>query len=207
MSLDSKYFDMLNIRPKKNKAAETRQKCQWAGCDEAGTHKAPAGRDHEGQYLYFCMEHVREYNKNFNYFSGLSTEDVAKFQKDALTGHRPTWKTSTGSTSAKAQVGADFSAIRSGSAGALHRMGAKLNRHAAAESSPQPHRRRLKTLEAKAFVTLGLEENADKAVIKTRYKMLVKIHHPDSNGGDRSSEERFREVLQAYNLLKTAGFC
>jgi len=214
MSADSKYFDMLRIRPKKtlgaSEAAQAVQKCQWQGCDKAGTHKAPAGRNHEGQYLYFCLEHVREYNKNFNYFSGLSDEAVAKFQKDALTGHRPTWETSTGSSGAKLHTAAAFSSIRSGSASALHRMGASFVSAAkkrAAASAPQGAQRRLKTLEAKAFATMGLEEDADKKAIKARYKFLVKMHHPDSNGGDRSSEERFREVLQAYNLLKSAGFC
>lgn len=210
MSLDSKYFDMLRVRPGKKTKAENNaeQICQWEGCDKAGTHKAPAGRNHEGQYLCFCLDHVREYNKNFNYFSGLSAEAVAKFQKDALTGHRPTWQTSTGSAGAQARTAAAFSALRSGSAGALHRMGAKLGRERTAGIGRSgPPRRRLKTLEAKAFATMGLEEHADKNAIKTRYKMLVKQHHPDSNGGDRSSEERFREVLQAYNLLKTAGFC
>jgi len=205
---DSKYFDMLRIRPKKSEAATAEQKCQWQGCNKAGTHKAPAGRNHEGQYLYFCLDHVREYNKNFNYFSGLSDEAVAKFQKDALTGHRPTWQTATGSSSAKASTAAAFSSLRSGSASSLHRMGASFvsaaKRRAAA---PQGAPRRLKTLEAKAFAAMGLAENADKKAIKARYKALVKMHHPDSNGGDRSSEERFREVLQAYNLLKSAGFC
>lgn len=209
MSLDSKYFDMLRIRSKKAPAQEkTAALCQWAGCDKPGTHKAPAGRNHEGQYLHFCIDHVREYNKNFNYFSGLSDEQIAKFQKDALTGERPTWQTSTGSTGAKPRPAADFARIRSGSAGALHRMGADFISAARrpAKNAPPP-RRRLKTLEAKAFITLGLEQSADKDAIKTQYKALVKMHHPDSNGGNRSSEERFREVLQAYNLLKSAGFC
>ena len=49
------------------------------------------GRDREGQYLNLCIEHVREYNKSYNYFSGLGDDDIKKFQKDALTGHRPTW--------------------------------------------------------------------------------------------------------------------
>jgi DnaJ-class molecular chaperone len=65
----------------------------------------------------------------------------------------------------------------------------------------------LKTLEAKAFDTMGLGANATAKDIKTRYKELVKKHHPDANGGDRGSEDRFREVIQAYQLLKQNGFC
>ncbi|WP_375672832.1 J domain-containing protein, partial [Bartonella sp. AA16SXTY] len=67
--------------------------------------------------------------------------------------------------------------------------------------------RKLKPLEAKAFDTLGLQANASAEDIKARYKELVKKHHPDSNGGNRSSEERFRDVLNAYNLLKKSGLC
>jgi len=214
MPLDSKYFDMLRIRPKKTGEAGARagaggQMCQWAGCDRPGTHKAPAGRNREGQYLYFCLEHVREYNKNFNYFSGLSDEQIAKFQKDALTGERPTWEVSTGSGGAKTRASANFSRLRSGSASSLHRLGADIAAAAAAANNAarKPPRPRLKTLEAKAFLTLGLEQTAGKSAIKAQYKALVKLHHPDANGGDRSSEERLQEVIQAYNLLKSAGFC
>jgi DnaJ-class molecular chaperone len=59
----------------------------------------------------------------------------------------------------------------------------------------------------KAFDTLDLDIATEKAEIKARFKALVKRHHPDANGGDRSSEERLRQIIQAYNYLKTAGFC
>ena len=70
-----------------------------------------------------------------------------------------------------------------------------------------PHERKLKQLEGKAFETLGLGANAGGEAIKARYKELVKQHHPDANGGDRSSEDRLAEVIQAYKLLRQAGFC
>ena len=54
---------------------------------------------------------------------------------------------------------------------------------------------------------LGLEADAKRADIKARFKMLVKRHHPDANGGDRGSEDTLREIIQAYNYLKSAGFC
>lgn len=205
MALDSKYFDSIRIRSgKKAQAAKPDvPECQWEGCDKPGTHKAPAGRGHEGQYLHFCIDHVREYNKNFNYFSGLTPEQIAKFQKEATTGHRPTWSAASNS---KTRPSADFSRIRSGSAASLNRLRDPYNLFAE-QRTAAPRQRKLKTLEAKAFVTLGLDVNATSTDIKTKYKELVKTHHPDANGGDRSSEERFREVLQAYNLLKTAGFC
>ena len=77
----------------------------------------------------------------------------------------------------------------------------------AKNATPEPRLRKLKALESKAFETLALKGDSTPDDIKTRYKELVKKHHPDANGGDRGSEERFREVIQAYQLLKSAGFC
>ncbi|MCZ2203587.1 J domain-containing protein [Bartonella sp. A05] len=206
MTTTSKLFDSIRISSNRKKQAESQiQQCQWEGCEKAGSHKAPAGRNREGQYLYFCINHVRAYNKNFNYFSGLSDKDIAKFQKDALTGHRPTWSTDF-SNSTSTKTSADYSKIRSGTAAYQNRMRNPYTiftqRHATNTSS-----RKIKPLEAKAFDTLGLQTNASAEDIKTKYKELVKKHHPDANGGNRSSEERFREVLSAYNLLKKSGLC
>ena len=66
--------------------------CQWKGCRAAGRHKAPRGRGRDGQFYVFCLEHVRQYNASYNYFDGMNDAEVEDFQKEALTGHRPTWK-------------------------------------------------------------------------------------------------------------------
>ncbi|WP_375651688.1 J domain-containing protein [Bartonella sp. LB28NMGDW] len=206
MTITSKLFDSIRISSnKKQKAEPEAQQCQWEGCEKTGSHKAPAGRNHEGQYLYFCIEHVRAYNKNFNYFSGLSNKDIAKFQKDALTGHRPTWPTDLSNGTTK-KTASNYAKIRSGTAAYQNRMRDPFTllteRHSSNNFS-----RKLKPLEAKAFDTLGLQANASAEDIKMKYKELVKKHHPDSNGGNRASEERFRDVLHAYNLLKKSGLC
>lgn len=206
MAINSKFFDSIRISSgKKAKAEPETITCQWEGCDKPGLHRAPAGRNREGQFLHFCIEHVREYNKNFNYFSDLSDEEIAKFQKDAVTGHRPTWTSASNRTTAT-KTSQEFSAIRSGSAVSQKRMRNPygLINEKRAEAAPK---RKLKVLEAKAFITLELKEFASSDEIKSQYKVLIKRHHPDANGGDRGSEERFRAVLQAYNLLKKAGFC
>ena len=65
--------------------------CQWDGCDKPGVHRAPVGRNAENQFFLFCFEHVKDYNKGYNYFSGLSDGEIARYQKEAITGHRPTW--------------------------------------------------------------------------------------------------------------------
>ncbi len=70
----------------------------------------------------------------------------------------------------------------------------------------KPQQRMVRNVERKALETLGLEASATTAEVKARFKVLVKRHHPDANGGDRSSEDRLVEIIQAYNYLKTIGF-
>lgn len=206
MKLDSKYFDSVRLKSRVRRQAEpSTPVCQWDGCNEKAVHRAPVGRHADGQYFMFCFDHVREYNKGYNYFSGLSDSEIARYQKEALTGHRPTW--SMGVNRA-AKNGPTMASARSGSASSYARMRDPFNLFSEGQSPRQPFRqRKVKSLEAKAFDTLGLDENAEPAEIKRRYKELVKKHHPDANGGDRGSEERFRAVIQAYQLLKQSGFC
>lgn len=200
----SKYFDRIRIRPDPETVRDEQEpRCQWDGCTNPGTHRAPVGRHKEGEYFRFCVDHVREYNKGYNYFSGLNNSDIAKFQKEALTGHRPTWKIGAGG---QAKVAPDVAMKRSGRAGYYRRIRDPYNLFTQ-EKDDTPAVRRPKPLEAKALETLGLDQKATGAEIKTRYKELVKRHHPDANGGNRGSEERFREVLHAYRLLKQAGLC
>lgn len=209
MTTNSKFFDSIRIPTKKKAEAKSSAHiCQWDGCEKPGTHKAPVGRMREGEYFHFCVDHVREYNKNFNYFSGLADGDIAKFQNDAITGHRPTWSTTNNST-AKARTSPDMAKMRSGSAAYHNRIRDPFNifKEAKAQVSNQKAQRKPRALEIKALATLGLEPNSTSDKIKARYKELVKQHHPDANGGDRASEDRFRDVIQAYQLLKQAGFC
>ncbi|SEB53148.1 DnaJ domain-containing protein [Nitratireductor aquibiodomus] len=201
----SKYFEKIRIRPDPQAEAKSRApRCQWDGCDEPGMHRAPVGRHAEGQYFRFCVDHARQYNKGYNYFSGLSDTEVARYQKEALTGHRPTWKMGG---SGETRAAADFSTYRSGRAAYHNRMGDPFNMFGEQQAARKPREKRLKPLEAKALETLGLGAQATGEQIKSRYKDLVKQHHPDANGGDRGSEDRLRSVLEAYRLLKQAGFC
>lgn len=205
MTAYSKYFEKIRIRPDPEAEVKTHApRCQWDGCEEAGEFRAPVGRHKEGAYFRFCFQHVREYNKSYNYFSGLDDSEVARYQKEALTGHRPTWRINQGG---HAQAAPDFSPFRSGRAAYHNRVGDPFNLFGDGREAPAPRRRQPQPLEAKALETLGLDADATGADIKSRYKLLVKRHHPDSNGGDRGSEDRFREVVQAYKLLKQAGFC
>lgn len=207
MSINSKYFDSIRIRSRKEQAKPVGPQCQWEGCEKPGTHRAPAGGAREGVYLNFCIDHVREYNKNFNAFAGLSDEEIAKFQKNAAVGDRPTWKTTKNTTARSAAP--EFARMRSGSAAYHNKIRDPFNlvNEARARAEAATPTRRPRPLESKAFTTMGIAANSTSEAIRARYKELVKQHHPDANGGDRGSEDRFREVVQAYQLLKTAGFC
>jgi curved DNA-binding protein CbpA len=205
MKLDSKYFDSIRTRRKGKRVEEPAAKptCQWDGCDKPGVHRAPVGRNAEGQYFLFCFDHVKDYNKGYNYFSGLSDNEVARYQKEAVTGNRPTWTIGVNKNAkwAPAQNQARAGAAKMRDPFGFSGWRVNGGRHENARE------RKLKTLEGKAFETLELPANATSSDIKSRYKELVKKHHPDANGGDRGSEERFRAVIQAYQLLKQAGFC
>ncbi|MEP4030262.1 DnaJ domain-containing protein [Roseibium polysiphoniae] len=195
MKLDSKIFDSIRVKPDKEKAQEeTHPSCDHPGCKRPGTHRAPKGRDREGQYFNFCVDHVREYNKSYNYFSGMQDDDVRSYQKDSMTGHRPTWKMGVNRQAADGPDGLD------------PRTAARANAQRRASETRQPRQRKLLALEKRSLDVLNLGPNARGAEIKTRYKELVKLNHPDANGGDRSSEDRLREIIQAYNVLKKAGF-
>src|SRR3984885_8100591 len=93
MSNDSPLFDRIRVKPDQDRRLRAELPgCQWPRCGAAATHRAPKGRLRANEYWRFCLEHVREYNHSYNYFAGMSEDAVARYQKDALTGHRPTWK-------------------------------------------------------------------------------------------------------------------
>jgi hypothetical protein len=152
------------------------------------------------------LDHVREYNHSYNFFAGMSTDDIARYQREAVIGHRPTWK--MGMNGGKPSMRSHSARFGPDLNGADDPLG--LFRHLGGKADGEPLRRResrvIHNAERKALDTLGLEPEATTHDIKVRFKMLVKQHHPDANGGDRSSEERLREIIQAYNYLKSVGF-
>ena len=206
MAIDSsKFFDSIRINKRSAKqqtpVREAAPACEWPDCKNKGPHRAPKGRDNSREYWHFCLDHVREYNQSYNFFSGMNAEAVARYQKDALTGHRPTWKMG------------DNTSGRKGSAGAPDLDGAsdpfsvfgELNGRAGARARPEAkaETRKVFNAERKALQVMGLDADATLGDVKAKYKALVKQHHPDANGGDRSTEDRLIEIIKAYNYLKT----
>jgi hypothetical protein len=200
MKLDSPLFNRIRVKPEQDRKPRGQAMvCDWPGCELEATHRAPKGRMREREYWRFCLEHVREYNHSYNYFAGMSEDAVARYQKDAVTGHRPTWKMGFNGSVQDVHARAShdpFDVLREFGHGGRARA-----------EKPAPEARPVRNAERKAFDTLGLEIDAGAGEIKARFKELVKRHHPDANGGDRSTEDRLVEVIQAYNYLKSAKFC
>ncbi len=199
MKLDSPLFDAVRVKPDEDRRLRNSMPaCEWPGCAHAATHRAPKGRNHEREYWRFCLDHVREYNQSYNFFQGMNPDDVARYQKDALTGHRPTWKMGANS-GAKGESAFD-------SASDPLQMFAELNGRARGRPGAQEAKaetRKVMNAERKALQVMGLGPDSTLADVKTKYKALVKQHHPDANGGDRSTEDRLIEIIKAYNYLKT----
>lgn len=209
MKLDSPLFDSIRVKPDQDRRLrETCPCCEWPGCAGAATHRAPKGRTQERAYWRFCLDHVREYNHSYNFFSGMSDTAVASYQKDALTGHRPTWKMgSVGGKRAKKPMSKRFFSDYADAEDPFEVFSEFGPTRARRPAGDQPERRPVRNVERKAFHALSLETDAEKVEIKARFKELVKRHHPDANGGDRGSEDKLREIIEAYNYLKSAGYC
>jgi hypothetical protein len=204
MDLNSKYFDRIRIAPGGPAVEDpAAAPCDVAGCSRMGGYRAPKGRGHEGEYYNFCLDHVREYNKSYNYFAGMADAEIDNYQRSAATGHRPTWTMGVNRSAAGPAQGTRFS-WSSAFADPFGVFGG-----GPSQSKPQsePRRRPLRNLERRSFAALDLDGDETGIEIKARYKALVKQLHPDANGGDRSSEDRLRQIIQAYHYLRSVGFC
>ena len=197
MNLNSPFFDRIRVKTRpKQEVRNNVMRCEHPGCTAAGEFRAPMGRLREGEYFCFCLDHVREYNASYNYFSGMSPEAMARYQRDAAVGHRPTWAMGRVETASAWTAGDD----RSRFADPLSVFGDHANPSAGTTEAPKP---RCGIAAKKALDQLGLDETADADTIRARYKNMVKRLHPDANGGDRSLEDKLREIIRAYNYLKS----
>jgi DnaJ domain len=208
MRTNSPLFDRIRVKPDQDRRLSAElPACEWPSCAAPATHRAPKGRLRANEYWRFCLEHVREYNNSYNFFAGMSEDAIAKYQKDAITGHRPTWKMGSigGQRGTTRRARGSFRGADWGAEDPFSLFGETGARPGHAR--PAPEGRKILNAQRRAFDVLGLEAGAKRADIKARFKMLVKRHHPDANGGDRGFEDRLREIIAAYNYLKSAGFC
>ncbi len=198
MDFNSPLFDRIRVKARGRAAAPQKAvekvPCAHPGCAAPGVYRAPKGRDHEGEFYTFCMEHVREYNATYDYFKGMDDQSLEKYREAEITGHRPTWKMGA---RANTRQGSNVDETVFAEARTLRKRGLHRTR-GVQEQAP-----RYNALALKALLSLELDASATVTSIKARYKELVKRNHPDANGGDRSSEDKLREIIQAYNYLKS----
>jgi hypothetical protein len=173
-----------------------RAHCAVPGCREPGEFKAPlepANFDGPGSWRFLCLDHVREHNAKYNFFSGMSPEEISAAQSPLAGWDRPSRRF--------AANGADPPPTWSDFSDPLDAISSRfrLNR----DRAPS----RFTRAEQRALTVLGLGEDAELHAIRQRYSMLVRRYHPDKNGGDRAHERRLGEVIEAWQLLrKSAAF-
>jgi len=167
--------------------------CEWPGCQRVGDYRAPKSRDNLRTFFFFCLEHVRDYNRGWDFFSGMNQVEIEAYLREDVTWHRPTWK--IGSTDGEHGDGwrwqDPFEVLINGPG-----MGG-----AEAKSEWDRPKSRLGKREQMLKV-MGLEHDTTPDELKARYKELVKKHHPDVNHGDKAAEERLKLINEAYTYLR-----
>ncbi len=184
--------------------------CEHPGCDHVGVYRAPRGPAELRNFRWFCLAHVREFNQGWDYFAGWSRDEIESFQREAITGHRPTWPLGRRPIDSEARYHAAREAFRrfarewldeDPDAAAQRDAKSKRNGHDEADGvDGKAGRIRAQWLES--LQVLGLEPPVSRVLLKQRYKELVKRHHPDANGGSRESEERLKLINGAYTYLR-----
>lgn len=175
--------------PRRKNTEETENSghpCNWADCRAPGNFKAPRSRSQiGGNYQWMCEAHIKEFNKNWNYFEGMSQDEIYAYQKDAMHGHRPTWRMD--------QLGQNLDQKMEAAFGRLFGDG----RNTAPRGSAPP----ISAKSRDALALLDLEHPATQAQIKSQYRQLVKKYHPDINHGNQAAEETFKKITLAYQHL------
>jgi hypothetical protein len=169
-----------------------RAQCAHPGCRSPGEYKAPlqpGNFDGPGSWRFLCLDHVREHNARYNFFAGMSPEEISDAQSPFGGWER--------STRAFASAGADPPPAWADFADPLEAIAGRFGK-----PRPGAGPSRFERDERRALAVLGLGEDADRHALRQRYSLLVRRFHPDKNGGDRSHEDRLRAVIEAYQLLR-----
>jgi DnaJ-domain-containing protein 1 len=164
--------------------------CEAPGCRMAGEYRAPLARDRLSEYRWFCLEHVREYNKKWDYFAGLDADAIEQHIRADTIWRRPVWP---------------LGGRRSGGPNIHDPLG--LSDDAGLSERPPPKMdgsELLTAVEHDALAVLELSWPITRVALKSRYKELVKIHHPDANGGALAAGEKLKEINAAYSTLRAS---
>ena len=167
--------------------------CDVPGCPQSGDYRAPKGRTRLTDYYWFCLDHVRDYNAAWDYFSGLNEDEIEAIRRNDTVWQRPSWPLNKPYNGAEAEL-RDH----------IRQMFEDNWDPEAASRRQQGQAKRGQSEEEQALAILGLEASASFTEIKSHYKKLAKQLHPDANGDSREAEERLKAVNQAYATLKKA---
>ena len=178
--------DVFNVFALGRSAKADERVCDWPGCREAGGFRAPKSRTRLNDYHWFCLEHVRPYNKAWNFCAGMTDNEVEASIRSDTTWNRPTWPLGVDSHSPS------FDQIRR----LIEAFDDPDGAFAGTDTDRAPA-----TEAEKALAVLELRAPIDVAAVKARYKVLVKRHHPDANGGTKASEEKFKQITRAYETV------
>ncbi|PCI41291.1 MAG: molecular chaperone DnaJ [Rhodospirillaceae bacterium] len=168
--------------------------CDWNNCDEDGDFRTAKSPRDMADHVWYCEDHIRTHNKAWNYFEGLDDDAVEAIIKNDTVWQRPTWKLGSKTEAQKAQTFARGARIRD-DFGVLNEDADPRTPHHLPRSFPPD------SPVAKAFATLDLTPPLTVDDAKARYKKLARRHHPDTNDGCKKSEELFKEVGHAYQVV------
>jgi len=162
--------------------------CEWDNCKQIGKFKAPLEKDNSKDYRWLCEDHIKLFNKSWDYFDGMCQNEIENFLKSDLTWHRPTQK--FGSSD-------NFFNILWNNA-----LNDKFNFFKKEEMRNGLNSRKLNEKDRNAFKILGLEINDNWPIIQKKFKTLVKKFHPDRNAGNKEFEDKLKKITLAYSHLK-----
>jgi hypothetical protein len=162
--------------------------CEWDNCRESGEFKAPLEKDNSRNYRWLCENHIKLFNKNWDYFNGMDQSEIEDFLKSDATWHRPTQK--FGSSD-------NFFNILWNNA-----LNDKFSFFKKEQSINNFNLRKLSEKDRDAFKIMDLEINSDWANIQKKFKSLVKKYHPDRNSGNKQFEDKLKKITLAYSHLK-----
>lgn len=170
--------------------------CEYPDCGEGAPHRAPRAPHELRSYRWFCLDHVREYNRAWNFFEGWSRRDIEHFQRDDVTGHRPTWP-----VFGKRPLHEEMDDLEN----IFHNFSRDWfgnDRQNGGEKNGRGNKRSAAAMDIeRACATLDLKPGFDRAKLRGRYMELAKKHHPDMNGGCKNSEELLKSINLAYTYL------
>jgi hypothetical protein len=190
------YWDTIQNPPET--ALTITKGCDISGCVNRGDYKAPRSSNELKSYYWFCLEHVTEYNQNWDFFKGMSQAEIEKSMSKSVVWDRPTWR----STKAGLNVNEDklrkFAYERFSQGESVFQNftmdGDEEKARVDITSIPHPAVEALATMDL--FPPIEWEE------VKTRYKALAKRYHPDINKGSKDAEEKLKKINLAYSILK-----